>query len=276
MKKRSALVVLLCLTLAPLVILGFQQRQSQMYEWEMQDPVDDPPDGRVKAEYTFARLRYQSFRYGRRGFGGGGYGRRGGSWGTDANRADRLFDIAMRRLTRVETRSVEQVIDVDEGPMYDYPWLYGVEVGHWGLTGAHAKKLREFLDRGGFLMVDDFHGGDEWEVFMEGLRQVYPDRPVVDIPNDDPIFHMLGDLSERVQVPGRQYVRSGLTYERYDGFPANWRGIYDEKGRVVVAICHNMDLGDAWQYADDPRYPEKFASVALRVGVNYVMYSMTH
>jgi hypothetical protein len=269
MKRRIYLAVLLFAALGPVAILAFQARVSQQYEYEMQDPVDDPPDAWTKGEFSFGRLRYRS------GFGGRGFGRRG-SWGTDANRADRLFSIALRRLTRVDTRSVEAVIDVDDGPLLDYPWLYAVEVGRWGFTEPQAKRLREYLDRGGFLMVDDFHGGDEWEGFMRGLRQIYPDRQVVDIPDDDPIFHMISDLSDRVQIPGAQYVRSGLTYERSDGYPANWRGIYDAKGRLVVAICHNVDLGDAWQYADEPRYPEKFAAQALRLGVSYVIYSMTH
>jgi hypothetical protein len=268
MKRHTFTALLSVLTLGPLVIFAFQARQSQNYEWEMQDPVDDPADAAVKGEFTFGRLRYRSGS-------GRGFGRRSG-WGTDANRADRLFGVALRRLTRVQTRSVEQVIDVDDGPLLDHPWLYAVEVGRWGMTVAQGKRIREYLDRGGFLMVDDFHGEAEWHNFMEGLRQIYPDKTVVDIPDNDPIFHMIADLAHRVQIPGRQYVYSGDTSERYDGAPAHWRGIYDEKGRVVVAICHNMDLGDAWQYADDPRYPEQFAAQALRVGVGYVLYSMTH
>src|SRR5262249_4946672 len=154
--------------------------------------------------------------------------------------------VAARRLTRVNTRSVEDVIDVDDGPLNDYPWLYAVEVGHWSMTPTQAKRIREYLDRGGFLMVDDFHGTSEWAVFMEGLRQIFPDKAVVDIPNNDPIFHIINDLSDRVQVPGAQFLRSGRTYEQ-DGYHDRWAGIYDEHGRIMVAICHNMDLGDAWQ-----------------------------
>src|SRR5689334_1772139 len=159
--------------------LQTRTRHSQQYEWEMQDPVDDPPDAEVQAEWAFARLRYRS---GAGGFGGrggfagrGGYGRRS-SWGIDSNRADRLFSVAMRRLTRVDSKSVEEVIDVDEGPMLNYPWMYAVEVGRWGVSAEQGKRIREFLDRGGFLMVDDFHGGYEWDNFMAGLRQIYPDK----------------------------------------------------------------------------------------------------
>jgi hypothetical protein len=135
--------------------------------------------------------------------------------------------------------------------------------------------MRDYLDRGGFFMCDDFHGTREWAVFVESMQKVFPDRPIVDLPNTDPIFHVLYDLDGRYQVPGAQYLNSGVTYEQ-DGYEARWRGIYDKKGRLVVAICHNMDLGDAWEYADNPRYDEKFSALAFRIVSNYVVYSMTH
>src|SRR5437773_1809128 len=222
MQKRTAFIVLLFLTLAPAVILlGYQMRHSQKYEWEMQDPVPDPPDAEEKAEFAFARLRY-------RGYGGGGFGggRRWGrsSWGIDSNRADRLFEQAVRRLTRVHSKSVEEVIDVDDGPVFDYPWLYAVEVGHWELSDPQPRKLREYLDRGGFLMVDDFHGTTEWQIFMASLQRVFPDQPVVVLPDGDAIFHTIYDLDKRFQVPGYQFVYSGRTFE-YDGYEADWRAI---------------------------------------------------
>jgi hypothetical protein len=159
--------------------------------------------------------------------------------------------------------------------MYYGPWLYAVEVGHWSISDSQANRLRDYLDRGGFLMVDDFHGTYEWEVFAQGIKKVFPDRPIVDIEDDHAIFNVLYNLQQRVQVPGRQFVYSGRTYER-DGFEPKWRAIFDDKGRIQVAICHNMDLGDAWEWADFPEYPEKYASLAYRIGINYLVYSMTH
>jgi hypothetical protein len=244
-------------------LLGFQRNRA--YEYEMQNPAVDPPDAEEKTEYAFARLRYRSV----------GRGWRGGSWGTDSNKAERQFVQGIRRLTRLHTRSVEQIIDIDTNDMYDWPWLYAVEVGYWELSEAQAKRLRDYLDRGGFLMVDDFHGSYEWEVFASSLRRVFPDRPIVDLTDDDPIFKVLYELKERVQVPGVRYVRSGRTYEQ-DGIEPRWRAVFDDKGRIQVAICHNMDLGDAWEWADYPEYPEKFASLAYRIGINYIIYSMTH
>jgi hypothetical protein len=171
---------------------------------------------------------------------------------------------------------VEQVVDLeDPDEIYNWPFLYAVEVGHWDLTDAECKKLRDYLNRGGFLMVDDFHGTQEWEVFMASMQRVFPDRPVVDLENKDAIFHVLYDLDERFQVPGAQWFQTGRVYEK-DGIEPKWRGIYDDKGRVMVAICHNMDLGDAWEWSDDPAYPEKWASLAYRIAVNYTIYAMTH
>ena len=265
MNARAACLLVPVVLGAIASLYGFQrQRAREEYEYEMQNPAVDPPDAFEKAEYTFARLRYRS---------AGGY--RWSSWGTDANKAERQFVQGVRRLTRIHTKSIEQVIDVDSDEMYDWPWLYAVEVGYWGLNAAHAKRLRDYLDRGGFLMVDDFHGSYEWEVFEASLRRVFPDRAVVELEDGEAIFHVLYDLDKRFQVPGRRYIRSGVTYER-DGIQPRWRAIYDDKGRIQVAICHNMDLGDAWEWADHPQYPEPFASLAYRIGINYLVYSMTH
>ena len=250
---------------------GFAQfRQYQQYS---------PYDANEKAEYYWSRLRYTS-RAGRFGsyggdYGGYRYGFGGGSWSTDYPKADRQMLLALRRLTRVETRSTEQVVDLDSDDIFDYPWIYAVQVQNWTFSDAQAKRLREYLLKGGFLMVDDFHGTDDWERFMEGMRIVFPDRAVEDLDNKDEIFHVLYDLDDRFQVPGEQYVNTGRTYEK-DGYVAKWRAIRDDKCRIVVAICHNMHLGDAWEWADSPEYPERFASMAFRVALNYIIYGMTH
>ena len=107
------------------------------------------------------------------------------------------------------------------------------------------------------------------------MSRVFPDRPIVDIQGDDAIFHTVFDLNERYQAPGAQFLESGQTWEN-DGVTPRWRGIYDDKGRLMVAICHNMDLGDSWEHADNPEYPEKYSSLGIRLGVNYIVYAMTH
>jgi hypothetical protein len=235
-----------------------------------------PPDWQEKAEWVFARLMYPAAAsaWGFRGNPDWTHG--SANWTIDYPRSDRHFAQAFRRLTRVHVRSVEQPVNLDDGDdVFNWPWLYAVEVGYWNLTDAQAQKLREYLLRGGFFMCDDFHGTREWATFIATMRRVFPDRPIVEIDNADAIFHTLYDLDDRYQVPGAQYLYSGRIYE-HDGYEARWRGIYDDRGRLMVAICHNMDLGDSWEWADEPQYPERFSALGIRIGVNYAIYAMTH
>ena len=261
-------------------LLALQSNGYQFYGSGPFAPVT-PEQANEKAEFSWSRLQYtaaqRSFSgFGGGGFGYGGYGYGGGwTWGQDYPKADRQFLLALRRLTRVNARSTEQVVNLDDDKIFNYPWVYAVDVEDWTFTPPEAKRLHDYLLKGGFLMVDNFHGTADWENFMNGMRLVIPDRPVEDLSNSDEIFHVLYDLSDRFQVPGEQYVNTGRTYEK-DGYVAKWRAIRDDRGRVMVAICHNMHLGDAWEWADSPEYPERFASLAFRVGINYVIYGMTH
>jgi hypothetical protein len=252
-------------------VVAFQGRGSffpQGYSYD-----SSSTDSKAPSEFYWSRLRYSSRTDQYSGLGGGyGYGE---SWSRDYPKADRQFLMALKRLTRIEARPTEQVVDLDSDDIFNYPWVYAVQVANWTFTDAEAKRLHDYLLKGGFLMVDDFHGTADWDRFMAGMRMVLPDRPIEDLSDQDEIFHGLYDLSERFQVPGEQYVWSGRTYEK-DGYVPKWRAIRDDKGRVMVAICHNMHLGDAWEWADDPRYPENFASMAFRVGLDYIMYGMTH
>jgi hypothetical protein len=108
------------------------------------------------------------------------------------------------------------------------------------------------------------------------MQRVFPDRQILDIPDDDAIFHTVFDLSDRFQVPGAQFLYPPYRMYENGGKEPKWRGVYDDHGRVMVAICHNMDLGDSWEWADIPRYPAKFSDLGIRIGVNYAVYSMTH
>jgi len=234
----------------------------------------------AKHEFAWSRLRYTAAtgsNFGGYGFGYGyGYGGRG-AWSRDYPKADIVFLAALRRLTRVDARSYQQVVDLDSDNIFNFPFVYAVQVQTWTFTDAQAKRLREYLLKGGFLMVDDFHGTADWENFLTGMRAALPAEsyPITDLTDDDEIFHVLYDIGHRIQVPGEQYVQTGRTYEK-DGYVPKWRAIRDSQGRVIVAICHNMHLGDAWEWSDDSEYPELFASMAFRVGIDYVMYSMTH
>jgi hypothetical protein len=261
---RSASAPIAFLILCGLASAQVGARRWAIYESEMQDPVDDPADAGEAAEFTFARLRYRSPRD------GWSYSR----WAIDSNKSERLFVEGVRRLTRIHARSIEEIVDVESEQIFDWPWLYAVSPGDWRLSESHIRRLRDYLDRGGFLMVDDFHGERDWRVFFEAAARMVPNGTVVELPGDAPIFQTLYDLSERSPVPGANVVH-GPGYEK-DGVVPHWRAIVDEKGRVKIAICFNMDLGDAWEFADSPDYPERFSSMAYRLGINYILYAMTH
>jgi uncharacterized protein DUF4159 len=238
-----------------------------------------PQDWREKTEWAFARLMYPPALGGFRGYGrfGGTDWTHGNSiWTQDYPRADRHFSQALRRLTRLHVRSVEQPVNLDDGDdVYNWPWLYAVQVGRWRLTDTQAGKLREYLLRGGFFMCDDFWGDPDWAVFTETMKRVFPDREIVEIDSGDSIFHTIYDLDERYQVPGARYLSTGVTW-KCEGCPARWRGIYDDRGRLMVAMSFNSDIGDSWEWADEPRYLEKFSALGIRIGVNFVVYAMTH
>lgn len=234
-----------------------------------------PPDYRETTEWAFARLMYPPAPYARFDRAGSRWAEGMSSWTQDYPRADRHFAQALRRLTRIHARSVEQAVNLDDGDeVYNWPWLYAVRPGEWLLTDAQAEKLRDYLLRGGFFMADDFWGTREWAVFEASMRRVFPDRPIVNLDNADPIFHTIYDLDDRYQVTGEWGIY-GRPYQD-DGDTAYWRGIYDDKGRLMVAITFNSDLGDSWEWADDPHYPEKYSALGIRIGVNYVVYAMTH
>jgi hypothetical protein len=259
-------------------LVAFQKPFRQYPGVEYEDfPI--PPDWQEKTEWAFARLMYPQIRGRFSGFGAYGNGEwtHGYSmWTQDYPRADRHFSQAVRRLTRIHARSVEQPVNLDDGDeVYNYPWLYAVQVGRWSLTDAQAQKLRDYLLRGGFFMADDFWGESDWDVFLQSMQRVFPDRPIVDLDDRDAIFHTIYDLDDRYQVPGARYMSTGVTW-KCEGCEAHWRGIYDDKGRVMVALSPNSDIGDSWEWADDPHYLEKFSALGIRIGVNYIVYAMTH
>jgi hypothetical protein len=280
----------LCAGLALAGALCAFQRPFRVYlSVEPYDDIPLPPDYQQNAEWVFGRLMYPEHpdgifgsRRGRRGFGGFGGGldwRYGGTgWTQDYPRADRHFAQAVRRLTRVDARSVEQPVNPDDlDDFFNWPWLNAGEMGDWKLTDAQVQTLREYLLRGGFLMLDDFWGPEEYARFNETMSKVFPDRPVVEIESRDPIFHTVYDLDQRYQILGLwAFSRGGGMSRRAEGTVAHWLGVFDDKNRVMVAISFNSDVGDSWEWADDPGYPEKLSALGIRLGVNYVVYSMTH
>ena len=172
--------------IAALLVIGsafaWETKPLPWREYPGQDNIEVPPDFQEKTEWNFARLMYPPAAGGRGGFRryGGNWKQGRSSWTTDYSAADRHLSTAIRRLTRLHVRSVEQPVDLDDGDdVFNYPWLYAVEVGYWNLTDPQVAKFREYLDRGGFFMCDDFHGTLEWAGFVRTMSKVFPNRPIV-------------------------------------------------------------------------------------------------
>ncbi len=237
-----------------------------------------PPDANQKAEFVMGRLMYPASPYGM--FGSldryADWRKGGTGWTNDYPRADRHFVQAVRRLTRIEVRSVEQPINLDDGDdVFDWPWIFAVQASPMDLTDAQAKKLREYLLRGGFMMCADTWGDHDWSIFAATMQRVFPERPLVEIADKDSVFHVLYDLSDRYGIPGEWSLRSGVPYLN-GGRVGHWRGIYDDKNRLMVVADFNSDTSDSWEWADEPRYPEKYSAQGIRIGVNYIIYAISH
>jgi hypothetical protein len=236
-----------------------------------------PPDYQVPANFVLGRLMYPPARG--RGGGGGDWKAGNSSWTIDYPLGDRKFARLLRRLTTIDVRSVEQPVDLDDGDdVFDWPFLVASNVGSFDLTTEQAAKLRDYLERGGFLLCDSFFGTQEWQTFEATLRKVFPDRNIVELAATDPIFTTFYDLSQRKQVRNMRSIRrAGLNRGyRADGAVPRWRAILDDDGRVMVMITFNNDLGDSWQYADDPQYPQEDSNLGIRLAVNFAIYDLTH
>ena len=211
-------------------------------------------------------------------------------WQADCSDSDPHFISAIKRMTRINTNNHSQSISMSDPAIFDYPAIYMVEAGFASFTTPEAQRLREYLLRGGFLLVDDFHGSYQWSKFLEWMGKVFPDRKVVDLPKSHEIFHVHFDIDKFVQIPGLRALclNNGATWERPMSKAGTviesntsrqqpaWRAILDDDGRVMVMINWNVDLGDAWEHADMEEYASAYTSTAYRLGVNYMIYSLTH
>ena len=235
-----------------------------------------PADWQEPGELVIGRLMYPAGRY---GFFGGDWRQGGTSWTDDYPRGDRTLVQMLRRFTRTHVRAVEQPVSLEDGDdVFYWPFMVVGLASAWELPDDQVASLREYLLRGGFLFCDSFFGTRDWLIFEESLRRVFPDRPIIDVPQDHPIFHTVSDLPEMadVQIPNWNSLRAGGPGYLGDGSIPRWRGVVDDDGRLMVLVAFNNDVADGWQWADDPRYPSEEANLSLRIGVNVVMYSMTH
>jgi hypothetical protein len=200
------------------------------------------------------------------------------NWYTDYPSGDRNLVKVLSRLTDIDIAPESRAVPIHDPDLYDYPMIYSAEGGQMRLSSNDARIMREYTDRGGFWMIDDFWGSLEWSAFAQEMKKVFPDRPIVEVPREHPVFHNFFDIEETLQVPniGYAYCYGGCSTAELDGDIPYVRGIFDGMGRLSVLIYFNTDLMDASEWADDPRYPHKFSSYAYKVFANAVVYSMSH
>jgi hypothetical protein len=261
MRKLSSLAVLLAL--GACFLLGqFRSPQGPPV------PTFFAPDPEGTEEFTFVRIIYSSpFR-----------GRGGGSWATDFPEADYHFIAGARRWSGTSLKIAAEPLQLRlvDPKLSRYPLIYIVEPGYLRLSDEEAKQLREYLLRGGLLFLDDFWGEYEWRNVQEQLRRVLPEFPIEDLPLDHAVFHSYFDIDQVVQVPGiGSWLGRGVTYEK-GGIVPHYMGIRDDLDRLMVFISRNSDLGDAWEWINDPRYPKEYGLAAYRLAINVIIYAMSH
>ena len=219
-------------------------------------PVADdfiPPEDPVY--FQFARVRFNEngrfFRFG---------------WAHDYPQAEQHFLKILSEVTRVQTTSASYtIVDLDDPRIMDFPLLYFSEPGTWGVTPAEAENLREYFLRGGFAIFDDFDGPWQWAAFMYSMSRVLPERKMERLTVDHPIFQCFYEIETLDMVAPRNY-----------GAPAEFYGMSDEEGRLQVIVNFNNDIGDYWEWSDRDFFPINLSNEAYKLGVNYVIYALTH
>jgi len=221
-------------------------------------------------EFTFVRIMYESphspYNY-----------YFGGAWRVDYPAADENFIMGLHEWAGTNLRISGRPVQLrpTDPQLFDYPLAYIVEPGHMELTEEDAAALREYLMRGGFLFLDDFHGEVEWQRARGQLKMIFPEYEPRDLPITHAIFHSYFDLDGVVQVPGVAALVQGVTYEK-GGVTPHYMGVENKNGRLMIFMTRNCDLGDAWEWINDWHYPAKYGVVAYKVGINVVIYAMSH
>jgi hypothetical protein len=254
----------------------------------------DYPDDEQAPEFYFTRLIYQQNRvphgyfrpftmpnpgpYHCPEFGGKNFfPPQGWGWATDSPGADCKLMGAIHRLTGQHVYPNPNYIEIMDPDLFKYPYSYIVEPGQMYFSREEAARLREYLLRGGFLHLDDFWGLLQKENLETELRKVFPEYPIQQIPLTHPIFHSFFDIDEIIQTPNQyQGCSGGRTWEQSSDTQPRIYGIFNGDGRLMVAITYNTDVGDAWEFMDLKCYPEKYSGYAIRIGLNFMIYAMTH
>lgn len=197
-------------------------------------------------------------------------------WEVDAPVAEQNLS---RRMARVTSLQVNEpiVLELSDEAIWEHPWIYIVEPANLMLTDAEVDILREFLLRGGTVTFDDFHGPQEWTLFERQMARVFPDREIVELPADHPVFSCFYQLDEYPQIAGLGSYFNNVTWEK-GGFEAQLHGILDDDGRVMALVNFNTDMGDGWEWSNAEQYPGyiRYTAQSYRMFINEIVYALTH
>ncbi|MBI4463110.1 MAG: DUF4159 domain-containing protein [Acidobacteria bacterium] len=223
--------------------------------WEDLASHRQPPDS---TEFVFARVQFNSLS-------SWGFGYLQG-WAHDYPDAEEHILQIANEATGINLNKMSYVIvRLDSEEIFRYPFLYFSEVGEMNLTEPEVANFREYLNRGGFAMIDDFDGLAQLDWFAAQMKRVFPNRNFVEMTLDHPVFHTFYEIPTLEVEPPYQ-----------TSAPPKFYGYFDEKGRLYMIINHNNDIGDFWEWIDQPMYPLEPSTEALRFGINYLIYSLTH
>jgi hypothetical protein len=238
-------------------------------------PTWENPPAFKNDVFTFARIRFDSF-----GGGGRGFGQR---WNNDYPDCDWNFSLRLKELTAFEVHPDGKVLRLTDPDLFDYPWLYMSSAQQISLDEDEITALRRYLHNGGFLMMDDIWAPQAWRHIREVLQQVLPDCQPQELTLDHEIFHLVYNLKKLPQVPSIRAWRQGHKFEYWHGDPEgdedpHFYGYNDDKGRLMVLVCHNNDIGDGWEReGEDIEYFKEYSEQhSYPLGINIVTYVMTH
>lgn len=263
---RAALLLLLVL---PLTVAGAQRRGGF---GRMQELMGDEneyyrhPDFRGNVKYdgrfTFARIKYRGY---------GGFTNQGPGWSHDYPRAEAHLMRIMRTITSMRPfiESTEaiggNVFALDDPALMKYPVAYFSEPGHWNPTDKEVAGFRNYLMKGGFVIFDDFQGPGQWMNFLQQMRRVLPNARIVPVERDHPIFDSFFKIN--LDLIGGQYNGAPVYYGIYqDNDPAK---------RLIAIVNFENDVGEMWEYSTD-RFSAVPSNEAYKLGVNYLIYALTH
>lgn len=267
-------VALVCLWVATEIGYG-QRRRGREPQIDRGDvPMWEIDRRFTKDVFTFVRIKYST---------AGSYGGWGGRvWWIDYPDAELNLSYRLQQLTSLKVDPQGKVLELTDPDLFRYPFIYIVEPGDMSLNDDEVKNLRRYLSSGGFLMVDDFWGEAQWRNLYEQMKKVFPEREPEELDLGHPIFNCVFPLKEKPQVPnvqrGTYSQYDQITWETYDSKEPHYRGIFDDKRRMMVVICHNTDLGDGWEREGENEYyfREFSEKKAYPLGINIIFYAMTH